>query len=76
MAKQASAAPAKPGFIERIRDFISEVKHEMSKVTWPQWEELKHSTAIVLFMLVLFATIIFGMDRVFNTIVMQVLRLG
>ncbi len=76
MAKQASAVQAKTGFIDRIRQFFSEVQHEMTKVTWPPWEELKHSTAIVLFMLVLFASIIFAMDNVFSTIVMFVLRLG
>lgn len=75
MAKQASV-PAKAGFIDRIRQFFTEVHHEMTKVTWPPWEELKHSTAIVLFMLVLFASIIFVMDRVFNTIVMLILRMG
>ena len=76
MANKVSAASAKTGFIERTRQFFAEVHHEMTKVTWPPWEELKHSTAIVLFMLALFATIIFSMDRVFNTIVMLILRMG
>ena len=76
MAKQASAATAKPNIIERLKTFFGEVKYEMSKVAWPSRDELKQSTSIVLMVLCIFAVIIGIMDRIFNTVVLLFLGLG
>ncbi len=76
MAKQASAAQERPGFIGRIREFFDEVQNELGKVAWPSWDELKQSTFIVLVVLVAFAIIISIMDFIFNTIVLRLLALG
>ena len=34
--------------IKKFQQFGSDVKYEMSKVSWPTWEELKSSTYVVL----------------------------
>ncbi len=43
--------------IEKLKIFFNDVRFEMSKVSWPTWEELKSSTYVVLtlsFILILF----------------------
>ena len=43
--------------VEKIKNFLNDVRFEMSKVSWPTWEELKSSTYVVLtlsFILILF----------------------
>ena len=47
--------------IEKIKKFLSDVKFEMSKVSWPTWEELKSSTYVVLtlsFILIVFLFVV------------------
>lgn len=38
------------------------------KVTWPKWSELQNSSTLVLIASLIFALVIFGMDRVFETV--------
>ena len=43
--------------VKKIQSFLNDVRFEMSKVSWPTWEELKSSTYVVLslsFILILF----------------------
>jgi len=43
--------------IKKTKQFFDDVKFEMNKVSWPNWEELKGSTYVVLslsFMLIVF----------------------
>lgn len=44
------------------RDFAVEVRDEIKKVTWPDQEELKESTAVILGFVTLVAVVIFLMD--------------
>jgi preprotein translocase SecE subunit len=46
----------------------------MSKVAWPDKEELKSSTSIVLLMLAILAAIVGVFDTVFQAVVVAVLR--
>jgi preprotein translocase SecE subunit len=34
--------------VNKVQQFAANVKFEMTKVSWPSWEELKSSTYIVL----------------------------
>ncbi len=76
MAKQASAATAKPNAIQRLKTFFSEVHYQMSQVAWPSRDELKQSTSIVLMVLCIFAVIIGIMDQIFSALVFMFLGLG
>jgi preprotein translocase subunit SecE len=71
MAKQND----KPGIIERVKEFLEEVKAEMKKVSWPTREEVKASTQVVLFLLVVLAAIVFIYDRIFSFAVLGLFRL-
>jgi preprotein translocase subunit SecE len=43
--------------------FVTEVRQEMSKVSWPNWTELKSSTIMVLIISLLFSVYIFVIDQ-------------
>ncbi len=49
--------------VEKSTKFVSEVRQEMSKVSWPAWEELKGSTIMVLVISLLFSIYIFVIDQ-------------
>lgn len=76
MAKEAVAAAEKTGFVARIREFFHEVKVEMRKVSWPTKDEVRSSTTVVLFMLVLMAIIIGVYDKASELLVWLLLKLG
>ena len=48
----------------KIAQFIREVQSEMEKVTWPNQEELKSSTTIVLGLSLALAAFIFVVDYI------------
>ena len=49
-------------FIDDSKKFIKEVRAEMSKVTWPNWLELKGSTILVIIVSIFFAVYIGMVD--------------
>ena len=75
MARQASMGVGRIGLIARVRDFLQEVRTEVSKVSWPTREEVKASTQVVLLLLAILAGIIYVYDFVFQLIVKVVLLL-
>lgn len=54
--------------LEKPTNFISEVSQEMSKVSWPSYEELRDSTIIVIVLSVLLAIFIFFSDSLLSNI--------
>ena len=74
MAKQATADAGKRNPILALRGFYRDVKMEMGKVAWPTRDEIKSSTQIVMLLLVLLATIVYGFDFVFKHAVLLILR--
>lgn len=48
--------------IADIREFTDETVDEMKKVTWPDWEQLRNSTFVVLVFVVIVSGIIWLMD--------------
>jgi preprotein translocase subunit SecE len=49
--------------------FVRDVKFEMSKVSWPSFEDLKGSTMVVIFLSMAFAVYIFAADWVLSQLV-------
>jgi preprotein translocase subunit SecE len=45
-----------------IRQFTDETVDEMKKVTWPDWDQLRNSTFVVLVFVVIVSGIIWLMD--------------
>lgn len=48
--------------------FLTDVKEQLQKITWPDQEQLKNSTWVILAFLTVSALIIFGMDLVVRTV--------
>ena len=36
------------GYLVKIRNYVAETKEELTKCTWPSWDELKGSTILVM----------------------------
>jgi preprotein translocase subunit SecE len=76
MAKQATVTESQPGIVQRVVTFYEEVRTEMDKVTWPTMDDLKVSTQVTLLLLAFMATIIFFADRIFQFVMLFLLKLG
>jgi preprotein translocase subunit SecE len=61
--------------IQRTRSFTQEVVDEIKKVTWPDWPQLKNSTAVVIVFVVIVSLIIFLMDLVVRTVLGFIMNL-
>lgn len=48
--------------IRETREFIEESWAELQKVTWPDWEQLKNATIVVLVFVVIISAMIWLMD--------------
>jgi preprotein translocase subunit SecE len=55
--------------IEKIKNFLKEVKVEMSKVVWPTRQELINSTIIILIVTAFFSIFIGLNDFIFNHLI-------
>lgn len=52
--------------VDDTKKFLREVKAEMSKVTWPNWPELKGSTILVIIVSIFFAVYVGVVDLVLS----------
>lgn len=55
--------------IRTMQEFIEGVQLEMRKVTWPDREQLRNATAVILVFVIILAIIIGLMDSVFSGLV-------
>jgi len=55
--------------IQKISKFLKDVSTEMSKVSWPNRNELKGQTIIVIFVSVFFAVFIFFIDHILSRLI-------
>lgn len=53
---------------QRIRAFLSEVKAEFRRVTWPERQELIESTIVVIVFIVILAVVVLVYDKVIQTV--------
>jgi preprotein translocase subunit SecE len=49
-------------------DFVREVREQIQKVTWPDRDQLKESTGIIIVFMLLVGGMIFGMDRIVDLV--------
>jgi preprotein translocase subunit SecE len=56
--------------------FIQEVRHEVSKVTWPTWKEVWITTVMVLIMVTLAAIFFMFADLILGWLMKTILSLG
>jgi preprotein translocase subunit SecE len=54
------------GQVQRLAAYVAETRDELKKCSWPGWEELKGSTALIIIMVGLLGGFIFAVDYVLN----------
>ena len=59
--------------MNKIKIFFSDVKFEMKKVSWPNWDELKGSTFVVISFSIIVSIFLFIVDRILATVLQIVL---
>jgi preprotein translocase subunit SecE len=55
--------------MNKITKYVGEVQQELSKVSWPRREELISSTGVVLFVCMIFAIFVFGVDVILSRLI-------
>ena len=55
--------------IKKVKQFGSDVKYEMSKVSWPDWDSLKGSTYIVLILSLILTVFLFIVDFILSKVI-------
>ena len=54
--------------MEKIKEFLLDVKKEMGKVSWPTQEELRDNTIMVVIFSLILSAFIYGVDRIYSVI--------
>jgi preprotein translocase subunit SecE len=71
MAETAIQSPEigkKKNVIDKSLGFFNDVAREMRKVSWPNRDELQDATIIVLVVCVVLSIFVFGVDKIFETV--------
>lgn len=61
--------------IESTKQFLNEVRIELSKVIWPTWDEFVGSTIVVLFLCAVFALYLGFLDSVLSQVTRYLFKL-
>ena len=72
--KIESVREAAGGRIERARLFLSEVRNELKRVTWPSRREVYATTIVVIVTSIFFGIYLFTIDYGVNSVVNWVFR--
>jgi preprotein translocase SecE subunit len=62
--------------VQATRNFLEESWVELQKVTWPDYEQLKNATLVVIVFVIALSTTIWVMDFTIRTVIDFILRLG
>ena len=62
------------GRIERARLFLSEVRNELKRVTWPSQKEVYATTVVVILTSAFFGLYLFALDFGINSLVQWIFR--
>jgi preprotein translocase subunit SecE len=62
------------GRIERARVFLSEVRNELKRVTWPSQKEVYATTVVVILVSIFFGLYLFALDFGIDSLVIWIMR--
>lgn len=71
-SSDVQAAPR--GRIERARLFLSEVRNELKRVTWPSAREVRATTVVVIVTSIVMGLYLWGLDLLPDRFVLWILR--
>jgi len=69
-----SVKEAAGGRIERARVFLTEVRNELKRVTWPSQKEVYATTVVVILVSIFFGLYLFALDVGIDAVVMWIFR--
>ena len=72
--KLETVKKAEGGRLERARLFLSEVRNELKRVTWPSQKEVYATTVVVILTSLLFGVYLFTVDYGLNSLVSWIFR--
>jgi preprotein translocase subunit SecE len=67
--KAQQKQPQRSGVLARPRKFARDVRGELRRVTWPDRDQLRQSTAVVLIIVLVLAVYVAAVDFVFQSLV-------
>ena len=53
-------------YYRRATTFVTEVRNELKKVTWPPWKEVKSTTVVVVVTVFFFGFYLYGLDLILS----------
>ena len=59
--------------VEKTKNFVKDVRMEMSKVNWPSRDQLVSSTGVVIVLVFMFTIFIGVVDRILSTIIEKII---
>jgi len=62
------------GYFERGRLFLSEVRNELKRVTWPTQKEVYATTVVVIIVSIFFGLYLFALDFGVDSLVIWIMR--
>ena len=72
--KLETVKDAAGGRLEQARLFLSEVRNELKRVTWPSQKEVYATTVVVILTSLFFGIYLFAVDYGLNTLVTWIFR--
>ena len=58
----------KEGFVARLRKFVRDIRIELGRVSWPNSDQLRQSTAVVLIIVLTLAVYVYAWDSLFQAL--------
>ncbi len=65
-ARAASALSYIPGKLVELKTFLTEVRSELRRVTWPPKTEVYPTTIVVIVTTIIFGVLLYGVDVIFS----------
>ncbi len=69
-----AAARGPLGWWPRAKDFLSKVREEVDRVTWPTQREVQATTIVVIVFSIIMGLYLFAIDAAFNKLVEGIFR--
>ena len=62
------------GWPKRIKNYFGELQNEMRRVTWPNWKQVRATTAVVIIAVFMFAAYFFVVDWAVGGVIGRILK--
>ena len=62
--------------VQRVNDYVKEVRAEAAKVSWPSRKEVQAATGVVLMTVAILSVFIYAIDRIYLFLLGLLLRNG